>query len=197
MQELSSTYLNSLGNKFIKEITPLGDVILSYNNAFNTYDYYCKKSNTISFNYLEVVSRMYVVNFDCKSIYNDNYDNLVLLYNKKYGIKNDDASIKLTTKTSEVNEVSEVSENVFFTKKSTSSKNTHSLNFVSNKYKYKGTIDDFINSCKVNNLTICFNTNNTCIQDTSSCFFYLEKKNTDLEDSRHILSFKNFKNITL
>jgi len=202
--ELSSVYLNSLGNKYIKEITPCGIVILTYNNEYNSFDYYCKKSNSVGFNYLEVVSRIYVVNFDCKSIYSDNYDNLVMLFNIKYGIVNnninhnninhninhDDATVPNVT-------------NVFFVKKDISKK-SELLNFVSNKYKYKGTIDEFNNYCKINGLTICYNETITdvsenSVQDSNSCFFSLEKKreitinDLDCVNTEKDISFKTFK----
>jgi hypothetical protein len=165
--DLSCAYLNSLGNKYIKEVTPCGVVIITYNAENNSFDYYCKKSNTLSFNYLEVVSRIYVVNYDCKSIYNDNYDNLMLYYNIKYGSTRNDDYLKTSDSDHDSNNV-EKSSNVFFSKKVTSSKNTELYNFVSNKYKYKGTLDDFTNYCKSNSLTICN-------QDICGCFFSLEK----------------------
>jgi hypothetical protein len=196
-QELSTTYLNSLSNKYIKECTPCGIVILTYNNEYNSFDYYCKKSNSIGFNYLEVVSRIYVVNFDCKNIYNDNYNNLIMLYNIKYGIINDDIdSVNYCEK-------SEKSGNVFFTKKTNASKKLDAYNFVSNRYKYKGTIDDFHNYCKIKNLIICYNNavtdvSENVIMDSSSCFFSLEAK-TNLVDDKSCanvikaISFKTFK----
>ena len=204
--DLSCVYLNSLGNKYIKEDTPCGVVIITYNAENNSFDYYCKKSNTLSFNYLEVVSRIYVVNYDCKSIYNDNYDNLLLYYNVKYGSSGNDDYLK--TSHSCANNV-EKSSDVFFTKKVTSSKNTELYNFVSNKYKYRGTLDDFTNYCKSNSLTICY-------EDTSSCFFSLEKTlplssslssssssssslslplNNANHRSNNVISFKTFKTL--
>jgi hypothetical protein len=199
MQELSSTYLNSLGNKYIKESTPCGIVILTYNNEYNSFDYYCKKSNSIGFNYLEVVSRIYVVNFDCKTIYSDNYDNLIKLYNIKYGITNeDDLNLK--------NLDQEKSDTVFFTKKTYSSnssnssnfsKKSNAYNFVSNKYKYKGSLDDFYNYSKNNNFSICYSNTIKDVSenysiDMSSCFFSLESK-TQLDDAMKVISFKTFK----
>jgi len=201
MQELSSTYLNSLGNKYIKESTPCGIVILTYNNEYNSFDYYCKKSNSIGFNYLEVVSRIYVVNFDCKTIYSDNYDNLIKLYNIKYGITNeDDPNLKNLDQAK--------SDTVFFTKKnyssnssnsSNSSKKSNAYNFVSNKYKYKGSIDDFYNYSKNNNFCICYNDTITDVSenfsiDMSSCFFSLET-NSHLDDTMKAISFKTFKTL--
>lgn len=186
-QAPSIDYLNSLGNKYIKETTPLGLVILTYNNEYNSFDYYCKKTTIVGFNYLEVVSRIYVVNYDCKSIYSDNYDNLFMLYNNKYNItNNDDSSIK------EQEKVKENNDNIFFSKKYNSSKKVDYYHFVSNKYRYKGTLDDFNNYIKNSNLTIV---GEDIEQDNCSSFFSLEKKPllTDLDNLN--ISFKTFKSL--
>ena len=190
--ELDTNYLNSLGNKYIKEITPCGDVILNYNNEYNSFDYYCTKSNTIGFNYLEVVSRIYVVNFNCKKIYNDNYDNLTLYYNIKYGITTKDESLKLSS----LKSAQENSSPVFFSKKTQISKNTDLYNFISNRYKYKGRIEDFNNYCKTNCLTVCYSVSDSSSQDLSTCFFYLNNVNNVNNvnnDAIKSIDFKTFK----
>ena len=202
-KDVTINYLNSLSNKYIKESTPCGIIILTYNNVNNSFDYYCKKSNSIGFNYLEVVSRIYVVNFDCKIIYRDNYYNLIKLYNIKYGITyeddyEDDSNLK--------NLVQEKSDTVFFTKKTYSSnssnaynafKKSDTYNFVSNKYKYKGSIDDFYNNSKNNKFSICYSDNIKDVSenysiDISSCFFSLENEKC-LDDTIKAISFKTFK----
>lgn len=189
--ELDNNYLKSLNYKYIKETTPCGEIILNYNNENNSFDYYCKKSNTISFNYLDVVSRIYVVNFDCKKIYNDNYENLVLYYNIKYGI---------TTNNDTLETFVENSSPVFFTRKTPASKNKDMYNFISNKYKYKGAIEDFYDYCKTNGLTISFNkdVSHNSLQDLSLCFFYLDSIN-DINDVNNVntISFKTFKTNTI
>jgi len=182
--ELDTNYLNSLGNKYIKEITPCGDVILNYNNEYNSFDYYCKKSTIIGFNYLEVVSRIYVVNFNCKQIYKDNYDNITLYYNIKYGIKPTDDSLK---------SAQENSSSVFFSKKTQISKNTDLYNFVSNRYKYKGSIEDFTNYCKTNCLSVCYSVSDSSSQDLSTCFFYLTNVTNVTTNTIKSIDFKTFK----
>lgn len=202
-KDVTINYLNSLSNKYIKECTPCGIIILTYNNVNNSFDYYCKKSNSIGFNYLEVVSRIYVVNFDCKIIYRDNYYNLIKLYNIKYGITyeddyEDDSNLK--------NLDQEKSDTVFFTKKTYSSnssnaynafKKSDTYNFVSNKYKYKGSIDDFYNNNKNNKFSICYSDNIKDVSenysiDISSCFFSLENEKCS-DDTIKAISFKTFK----
>jgi hypothetical protein len=192
-QELSVDYLNSLNTKYIKETTPLGLVILTYNNEYNSFDYYCKKSTIVGFNYLEVVSRIYVVNFDCKVIYNDNYNNLIMLYNKQNGIINNDENKEKCYGEDKGACDCDGEDNVFFTKKVSSSKKVDSYNFVSNKYKYKGTLDDFDNYIKNNNL---ISIEHTSLEDSSTSFFSLEKNCNVTECDELNISFKAFKSLS-
>lgn len=194
-QAPSIDYLNSLGNKYIKETTPFGIVILNYNNEYNSFDYYCKKTTIVGFNYLEVVSRIYVVNYDCKSIYSDNYNNLIMLYNKQNGIINNDENKEKCYDEGNCNGNGE--DNVFFTKKVSSSKKMDSYNFVSNKYKYKGTLDDFDNYIKNNNLiSIECTSIKDSIEDNNTSFFSLEKNSIVTECDELNISFKTFKSLS-
>ena len=61
--------LDKLKNNFIIEKTPLGNVIMYWNNARESFEYY--SDNTIPYRYLETVGRKYVKTFNCKQIYVD------------------------------------------------------------------------------------------------------------------------------
>lgn len=61
--------LDSLKNSFIIEKTPLGNVIMYYNNERNSFEYYT--DNTIPYRFLETVGRKYITVFNCKQIYVD------------------------------------------------------------------------------------------------------------------------------
>ena len=188
---LSEDFLNSLKYKFLKHNSPKGEIIMNYNHLYSSFDYYCKKSTIVGFNYLEVVSRIYVVNFDCKVIYSDNYNNLIMLYNKQNGILNSDENKE---KCHGVNEgVCDGEDNVFFTKKVSSSKKVEHYNFVSNKYKYKGTLDDFDNYIKTNNL---ISIERSSIEDNNTSFFSLEKNSIVTECDELNISFKAFKSLS-
>ena len=140
---LNDTYLNSLEYKYIKQKTPKGDVLMYYNNTNSSFDYYCKKSNTIDFLYLDVVSRIYVVKYNCKNIYIDNYDNFELIKDYYNNLNNSSSS------------VDELKENtIFYNRVNTKNKTKQPIEYVSNKYKYRGTFDDFNNYCKINNFKI-------------------------------------------
>jgi hypothetical protein len=61
--------LDGLKNNFILEKTPLGNVIMYYNNSRESFEYY--SDNTIPYRFLETVGRKYVKTFNCKQIYFD------------------------------------------------------------------------------------------------------------------------------
>lgn len=61
--------LDKLKNSFVMEKTPLGNVLMLYNNKRGSFEYY--SDNTIPYRYLEPVSRKYVKMFDCRPIYFD------------------------------------------------------------------------------------------------------------------------------
>ena len=61
--------LDSLKNSFIMEKTPLGNVIMYWNNSRGSFEFY--SDNTIPYRYLETVGRKYVKTFNCKQIYVD------------------------------------------------------------------------------------------------------------------------------
>ena len=74
-KDLDEEYLKLLKNKYIIYNTSYGDIILYYSFDNSSFNYYAKSSNLIPFNYIDVVSRIYVCEYDCKKIYIDNYDN--------------------------------------------------------------------------------------------------------------------------
>jgi hypothetical protein len=61
--------LDGLKNNFIMEKTPLGNVIMYWNNSRESFEFY--SDNTIPYRYLETVGRKYVKTFNCRSIYVD------------------------------------------------------------------------------------------------------------------------------
>jgi len=59
--------LDNLKNCYAIETTPLGNVMMTYDNIRSTFQYY--SDNSIPYRYLEVVARKYVKQFDCRPIY--------------------------------------------------------------------------------------------------------------------------------
>jgi hypothetical protein len=58
-----------LQNNILLEQTPLGNVLMYYNQPTESFIYY--SDHTIPFRYLETVSRKYVVTYHCKALYNE------------------------------------------------------------------------------------------------------------------------------
>jgi len=61
--------LSKLKNSILMEKTPLGNVVMFYNHARTSFEYY--SDSTIPYRYLETVSRKYVTTYQCKCIYVD------------------------------------------------------------------------------------------------------------------------------
>lgn len=183
--KLDDIYLNSLQYKYIKQKTPKGDVLMNYNHSNSSFDYYCKKSNSIDFLYLDVVSRIYVVNYNCKNVYVDNYDNFELI--KTY-------YANLTSAISSFDELKE--KNIFYNKINKNNHTKQSIDYVSNKYKYRGTFEDFNTYCKNNDYKIDtqnFLENDIFVLEKTSTMEIITEIKDETMDSNNI-TFKTFKN---
>jgi len=64
---LDNKELDLLKNSYLMEMTPLGNVIMFWNNDRGTFTFYA--DSTIPYRFLEVVSRKYVVQNKCKQLY--------------------------------------------------------------------------------------------------------------------------------
>jgi hypothetical protein len=67
--KLLNERLDKLQNNYIIEATPLGNVLMFYNNKKDTFQYY--SDNEIPYRFLEVVGRRYVLTFNCRFLYVD------------------------------------------------------------------------------------------------------------------------------
>lgn len=69
MEHIINERLDNLKNSFVIEKTPLGNVLMFYNNKKKTFEYYT--DNSMPYRFLEVVSRKYVLTFKCRFLYVD------------------------------------------------------------------------------------------------------------------------------
>ena len=207
--ELSTEYLKSLKNKFIKQDTPRGSVLINYDYKNDSFNYCCKTSNEIPFEYLDVVSRIYVVKYNCKKLYTNKYDSLFSNDDNLNADHDDNGTANTDGNTDGNNNGKKIS--IFYSRKSSSSKknlNNLNNNIKSNKYKYKGTIKAFFNKCKFHNYKINTvfgesETNNSESGELNSAacesngLFFLEKQNKlnqELNKNAHSnLNYKLFK----
>ena len=165
---LSVDFLNSLKYKFVKHNTPKGEIIMCYNHAYSNFDYYCKKSNIIDFNYLDVVARIYVVKNNCKNIYTDKCEN----YDYSQDQDQDIADFVDVNTEEEKEEKEEKESCIFYNKLNKKNKSKEAIEYVSNKYKYNGSIEDFYSYCEANKYKIYYNE-----EDTNTCIsFSIDKE---------------------
>jgi hypothetical protein len=61
--------LDKLMNNFVLDNTPLGNVIMTYNNNKEVFEYY--SDNSIPYRFLESVARKYVITYFCRPLYVD------------------------------------------------------------------------------------------------------------------------------
>jgi hypothetical protein len=64
---LHELFLNKLSESILTECTPMGEVIMYFDNDKCSFVYFCDKNIPIAC--LETVARKYVITFSCKSIY--------------------------------------------------------------------------------------------------------------------------------
>jgi hypothetical protein len=72
--------LDNFINNYISDCTPLGEVIMRYNNSKQTFEYF--SNNSIPYRYLETVCRKYVTTYWCKPIFIDIEEELMTSNNK-------------------------------------------------------------------------------------------------------------------
>lgn len=200
---LGVDYLNSLKYKYVKLVTPKGEIIMTYNYDYSNFEYYCKKSNIIDFTYLDVVSRIFVVKNDCKNIYIDkceNYD-----YGLDCEIIDDDvnADVDANDHANAAKEKEKEKEScIFYNKLNKNTNSKDDVEYVSNKYKYKGTIEDFYSYCEINKYKISYSISDSdsdSINNDCSCITFSiikEEENIGIKScdlyKTHI-GFKEFK----
>ena len=122
--------------KFVNCKTKFGQIIMHYDYKNEGFNYYCKTSNLLPYEYLDVISRIYAVKYKCTKLYVEScvktIDNGVTPYSNKksatifYSQRNRDDKVSIISK----------------------------KEYVSNKYKYKGTINKFMKTCEMYNYDI-------------------------------------------
>ncbi len=61
--------LNEFMNNYIIEYTPIGNVVMRFNNNKKSFEYY--SNNSVPYRYLEPIGRKYVLTYNCKDIFID------------------------------------------------------------------------------------------------------------------------------
>ena len=100
--EISQERLEQLKNSILMERTPLGNVVMYYDNSRETFIYY--SDSTIPYRYLEVVARKYVVTNRCKKLYIDMEKELKEAQEKLEKKQKEEERLKLEEENKEKNE---------------------------------------------------------------------------------------------
>ena len=100
--------LNTLMNNVIMENTPLGNVIMMYDNNRETFNFY--SDNMIPYRYLETVARKYVITYNCRPLYIDMEEELKI-YERK--MLEHEENEKLNNEKTNIAQLSEPKKNVF------------------------------------------------------------------------------------
>jgi hypothetical protein len=183
--------LKTLKNKYLYYSFDFRDktykIVMNYNFEHESFDYYLNdKSYVLPFDFLDTISRIYCVKYECKNIYVDNYDNREKLLD----------SLNPTNK--EEQEKDEVKNNIFYTKsKKTIEPKNKIIDYTSNKFKYKGLLKEFSELLLGSDIYDSSNKLVTTYEDLENEIFSV-KKNDDFEvvskKEESFISFKYFKN---
>ena len=188
----SDDELKTLKNKYLYYRFDFRDkkytIVMNYNFEDGSFDYYLNdKSYILPFDYLDTISRIYCVKYECKNIYVDNYDNKQKLLDSL----NTDNNLE---------EKNKVKNSIFYSKaKKIIGFKKEIIYYNSNKFKYKGTLEEF--SHFINGSDI-FNGENqliTSYEDLENEIFSIKKNNNFelVNINENKISFKCFKNSIL
>jgi hypothetical protein len=187
---IMSELLDKLSNSILMETTPLGNVIMFYDNKRETFTYY--SDNTIPYRFLETVARKYVILNDCKCIFID-MDEEIEKSEKRIEEKKLQEQITEEEKKENPQIHVNIKKNVFAKLKSY---NTNS------GLKISGVKGDSNQS--TNNKTIVSHNENIILKDKAnrySCegkisnFSFLKKIDKKVVDKRYALTFAEFKKL--
>ena len=184
--------LDKLKNCFVIEKTPLGNVLMVYNNARSSFEFY--SDNTIPYRYLEPVSRKYVMMFHCWPIYFDMEEELKISKHKLDEKENYEKEKKQEKKENKKkNIVLETKKSVFAKFKSYNKES--GTGHINVSAPPKNSIPN--NTLASNNEKILLkeNANRYSYQGKLSNFHFLKKMDRKTTDKKYGMTFADFKKI--
>jgi hypothetical protein len=184
--------LDKLKNSFVIEKTPLGNVLMLYNNKRESFEYY--SDNTIPYRYLESVCRKYVKMFNCRPIYYIMEEELKK-YEKKLEEKENDEKEKKEEKRKqeEENKITvETKKNVFAKFKSYNKEaGTGHVNMAAPP---KNSIpNNKVTDTNNEKILLKENANRYSYEGKLSNFNFLKKIDRKVVDKKYAMSFADFK----
>jgi hypothetical protein len=186
--------LDKLKSCFVIEKTPLGNVLMTYNNDTGSFKYY--SDNAIPYRYLETVARKYVKQFDCRPIFVDMEEELKLAEEKwEKKQKEKEEKERKQEELKALNIIVEPKKNVFAKFKSyNKDAGTGKVNMVAPP---KNSIPNKKSTKEEENekLLIKENANRYTYEGKFSNFSFLQKVERKVVDKKYGMKFSDFKKI--
>jgi len=198
-ETVDDEYLKTLVNKYLYYNFDFRDkkyyIVMNYNFDNESFNYYLNgTSNVLPFDYLDTVSRIYCVKYNCKNIYIDNYDNKEKLFNSLNHLNDNDNDVDNDDNNNDLKN------DIFYSRNKNSNMNKNSnqlVNYTSNKFKYMGLLKEFSDLLVDSDIYDGSNNLINSYQDLENEIFSV-KKNHDFEvisQNDNKISFKFFKNM--
>jgi hypothetical protein len=180
--------LNKLKNSIVIEKTPVGNVIMFYNNERSSFEYY--SDSTVPYRYLEVIGRKYVITFKCKQIFVDLELELEDAERRLKERKDKEKGLAEQMEKDERNNVKDVKKTVFAKFKSYNNENSvHSKSVPASKTSSqngKKQVND-------DNCILKEKSNRYSCEGKLVNFSFLKKVDRKVVDKRFAISFADYK----
>lgn len=185
--------LEKLKNCYIMEKTPLGNVIMSYNNNNGSFSYH--SDNAIPYRYLETVARKFVKTFNCRPIFIIMDEELkkseekLEIERKKNQIKEEETKKMEKTKSQMVTE----KKKSVFAKFKSYNKDTNATKSMAAPPKNSIPNLQTINNNQDEKIILKENANRYTFEGKISNFNFLKKIDRKVVDKKYALTFADFK----
>jgi hypothetical protein len=180
-------------NSFVIEKTPLGNVLMFYNNKRGSFEYY--SDNTIPYRYLEVVGRKYVKMFHCRSLYFDMEEELRKYeekLEKMQRLEEEEKKNKSSSQNSTTSNLVNDKKNVFAKFKSYN-KEAGTGHVMAGAPPKNNIVNSQTMSVKNDKLVLKENANRYTHEGKLSNFSFLKKIPRKVVDKKYALTFAEFK----
>jgi len=190
--------LDKLMNCYVIEKTPLGNVLMIYNNTRSTFSYYC--DSNIPYRYLEVVARKYVKTFACRPIFVD-MDEQLKKAEEKWELERIEKEKKEEEERKRIEELKSQKQQIVEQKKSVFTKfKSYNKDSAATKAMVappKNSIPNkqFTSEQENEKILLKDNANRYTYEGKISNFNFLKKVERKVVDKKYALSFADFKKI--
>jgi len=193
-KEIDVEKLKNLANSFVIESTPLGNVLLHWDNNKDTFVYY--SDHIIPYRFLEVIARKYVIINDCKKLYVNMEDEIKAAEKKVQDKKRQQEEKEMLQK--ENANKTEPKKNVFAKLKNYNRDNSiKSATVALDSKKQTANIpkNSAVNTKQPENMILKENANRYSYQGRFANFSFIKKIDHKTMDKNYNLTFAEFKKL--